>query len=450
MSSPRSELFTPLVEDRKRIRGVCDQAVPLFVTDVGHVHRHEPITDIGNFMKASACARSISNMENKERSVGRGVWGEVRELTTFPSIVSKRIAFPSPNGSIQTSSRSRDFEEALRGTNETEQRKILSWLSKDDPILREAHIHARLSWLMQDGDIPPCVPLFVGSYVGLTDVPELQSGWKSMGNDGTVRILTRNLPGLYILMENLRPRLVDTMWKHAFIKGSTGYERMYACLFTCLSILYHRYSFVHGDLHPNNVLLCRTPMQHLCIRLFAAEQSPPTFIAAYRIQTDGMFPVIIDFGMSRMGKGERREVANTDTVKHQSGGFYTYDVPKDNELGGLLSDIARFLDKESTDSPFMLSLLDYSPIHRKLAEAGRLSPERHLWGRRLAHAKVPNVMVLHAVLDAWAKKLPSADVDMDSDTWTYDLNVRKWDDLLPNAPVATPDINLINLWETEK
>lgn len=122
-------------------------------------------------------------------------------------------------------------------------------------------------------------------------------------------------------MENLSSRKVGTLGGFARNPQIVSVPVLNVCLTlltACLTTLHTQYGFVHGDLHPGNVTICRIAQPYVGLRIM----HEGTEVATYYMETDGKFPVIIDFGMSMINRRDSQYSARPDYFQYEPNGFY--------------------------------------------------------------------------------------------------------------------------------
>lgn len=157
----------------------------------------------------------------------------------------------------------------------------------DAADLTEARIHAVLSAISNGGTIPPCIPQFLSSYIGMAPHDKANAAGTSS-------------PALILLMEDLRARGGNTLDTFYLTSDHPSSRSFMAQLLMTLSILNERYGFVHGDLYAQNVWVApAAPFIQIRIveKLVGDVDARETL---YRLCTVGRQPILLDFARSSL------------------------------------------------------------------------------------------------------------------------------------------------------
>lgn len=436
---PASPISDDTLEGREAVRGVCAAQYPVGVDEAGLDTQSLPIKTPSVLSKFFECTSNVVQMgDNKNPPLGRGQYGAVRVLSNFPEVVIKAagISPPPQNGdtefAIHTKTESIDFVEVLAQTEAELQMRILNRITQTAPELNEARIHAALSYFMEKGDIPPCIPAFIGAYIGV-DPLSIKSRWYR--RSATDRRRIQSPPSLFMLMENLRPRVIGSQWALLSTNDPRS-NAMTTVLIGCLSTLHTLFTFEHGDLHMDNVLICKIGAKRVGLRILLNGVAQGTYV----ITVNNTFPVLIDFGMSYMTKHKgtpKQEIieAGGEFVTHRPNGTYTYSYPEsDPNYGGLITDMRRLLQPMDATmghpmSPYLAYIVLHPSIRRYTSRAGVVFGGPY--SKMLAQAQIPISVILKVVLEGcMSHKIANVETvfygpseDIASDVWVYDIHV---------------------------
>lgn len=462
-----------LAAARTEILKDCDSPYPVIVSDSGDsVDVPPPPLNLPAFHALMQCAsRVVSSVDANSPRVGRGNYGSVWEFPRLPGTVVKQMNIRPPSKwgwSIPVESFVTTFTQLLNTVDATVQQEIMRYLTHDTPDLSEARIHAFLSGLMGKRDIPPCIPVFIGSYIGMDTMSQENSTW--ITNYKGNRTLLRDGPALFILMEDLRTRGASSLSALRRATPHLAYP-MYVAVLACLATLQTKYAFSHGDLHEGNVLVCNTDAHYLGLRI--VQKGTP--IAFYRVRMANRLPVILDFGMATIAKKSSRGTVKVyapdkSFVVHKGDGTYRYHTSTSSldyaVFGGPQTDVRRLLwgmraiDAQKADpshgihaapakpaDPFLEFICHHPSVTAICAagEEGVRADVPPITSAPLGYAKLPVSMILKVVLDGITSGgIPSACVERlvppipdDDLMWTYDIHVDASWDWVDHVPSQT-------------
>lgn len=447
---PASPVQDALVRTRPDVKRVCKLQYPVKFDSPYEDTMAAPPEDDNDVEALIKCTHDIRTLSDASSPpIAVGAYGEIHEMKGNPKVLVK-IALLRPSSGARTvisHAKRTDFLSVYKGLDPTERRTIREYLAQA-PELSEAIVHATLSHNAESGVYPPCVPLFIGSYVGTLKETEERRfmrksapiWWTESPKRDGIRPLTSQ-PALFLLMENLRGRMTMTgdkpprplMQSMVRRRCPPLTQQWLTCLFASLTSMNTTSAFVHGDLHKDNVLMCKVPgMKYMGMRILDVNNE---LLGVYRCRVDETFPVFIDFGLSSIIRlqwtGDDPIPGNTQKIKPvvvNSDGrmmkcgpmFYQYNVPDSHELSGVFHDISRLLGYFDLDSVTVETFKVHPYVQRKLQLAQLHKRKFH--PQHLSWARVKLSALLYIAVSTWAESLPK-DTEPSEDTWFYDVHV---------------------------
>lgn len=387
-----------MAKTRRKMKDVCPQQHPIRILEDGEPEMSPiPRNPDDALPSVMECAERIVKMKSPGEPMGKGAYGEVRVLEGDPDVVVKSVAL-SPLAALTSNTPTSSFLNAFSQTDPDTQEILQSYVLNGAPELNEAIVHAYLSHVMEKQRIPPCIPAFYGSYVGLGKMDD--SEWDTVV-DGDYAVRLQVVPQLFIVMENLRPRLLGDMYEMAQ-QNNTFLSAWITCTFACLTHLYMRNQFVHGDLHMKNVLICKVPIKKIGFRIQKmSDFDLPHHIASYVLDVDNALPIIIDFGLSKLvyrkGGRDRKFVPSNSMIQHKEGQVYMYNT-SDPNFAGLWSDPARLLSAFPIDHEFMQTIARSPQLSKQLTPFTS--------AQQLSEQRIEVGTLLHIALDNFATSVP--------------------------------------------
>lgn len=418
---------------RQDLKKTCAHQYPAQVAGKdGTIQSPPPDGTLDTWEGILECTQKVGKLvDYSVKPLGRGAFGEVRTLGEYPEIAMKTSYIP-PEGIayVPTSTDTADFVVALRSTEEDHKSFIHGLFTRNAPEIVEPVIHAALSFMMETRRIPPCIPTFIGSYIGLAKGTP-KDPWWAEASGGSPRLIDPS-PAIFTFMENLAPRRVASM-KEMCKRNDAMLNTWSTCILACLTSLFTICGFVHRDLHTDNIMICTAPMKYFGMRI--VQHGLP--IAAYRCEVDGTFPIFLDFGFSRMIHCVHDMCkmldARSDWIHHQNGEFYRYPFSteeKDRDL--VWSDTMKFFGSMLNETPadvipeIVIKLWSDQRVHMAAGIWQDVFKGEALNPAAFSNAKIPLPVLLHAALENFAESLP-VDGDMGTDTCVYDIHVdERW------------------------
>lgn len=433
-SSSSSRSSSPIRDDladvRRDVYDMCDRQYPMTVSRNAQSLDFSPRTphDPNGLAEIAKCTRNVTDhMDKVDVPLGKGAHGEVRVLKGLPDVAIKRT-FISPLEVIDTAVPTDSLALALQQTDSTTREMVLDYLTAAAQELDEPTIHALLSRLVEAQKLPPMIPMFIGSYIGLEETPN-GLWWASSG--GSMQPI-KDMPAAYILMENLKPRIIGSL--ATFLEGTLRPEDPHVstwltCLAAGLVSANVQCEFMHCDLHPSNVLICRVPVKRVGFKVMSpfslADRSYPAQ-RNYMCDVANGFPIMIDFGMSTMvhrkGRTAQRLQANP-SVNVQTSSTFTYRTKDGHPLHHVeFNDFTRLLLSFPQHHPF-IQAIGYHPAVRPYLERVAVKPSvTGISPKDIVRAAIPMGTILFVALETFARRIPlTEDMKEDDNTWIYTI-----------------------------